>query len=110
MYAVGDNRNASRINQAERQDVFSRRRARTDNLRGLPKTAQRVFRHSSKRQGPPFSTRLEDAAERVQVMASHNGSLRRQLMDQLRIARVHDVKDIELVTAAAQPARIIPKP
>src|SRR6516162_4286777 len=110
MYAVGDNRNASRIDQPERQNVFSRRRARTDDLRRFPETAQRVFRHGSKRQRPSFMAGLEDAAESVQIMARHNRSLRRQLMDQLRIARVHDVKYIELVTAAPQPARIIPKP
>src|SRR5439155_6732123 len=64
--------------------------------------------HGAKPSRPGIGFRLEDAAKRIQVVTEDAGALGRQRVNELAVAVIADVKQIELVAhVAAREARII---
>src|SRR5882724_2896744 len=78
--------------------------------RGLPEARQDPPRHATERPRPRLDFGLEHRSERVEIVARHDRSRRRQHVEQLRIAVVGDVEYVERVTPPRQRPRIVPHP
>ena len=59
--------------------------------------------------GPRLDLRIEDAAERVEIVARHDRPLRRQPVDQLGVAVIDDVKEVEAAAEAGDVPRVVPE-
>src|SRR5438105_1528520 len=83
-------------------------RAVKDNRRLLHPT-QDVSRHRPEPPRPMLRRRIEQATERIQIVAIHPSPLSRQRVDELRVAVIDDVKSIKPVSQRAHISRINPK-
>src|SRR5262245_8989956 len=62
---------------------------------GLTQAVQNSPRHRAKRDTARFALRLEDAAECIDVVTGDQRPRRRQLVHELSVAVIDDVKEIE---------------
>ena len=98
-----------RIDQAQLDDAPQRHKGAAEDHGCLLKTGQYPPRHGSKPRGPSFALRIEQTAERIQVVAIHPSAIRRQLMNQMRVAMVANVEAVEIPCTAAHKLGVIPK-
>ena len=78
--------------------------------RDLLQPAKDSRRHPAKWCRAPLRPGVEHAPERIEIVARDNGPFGRQLVREVRVAVVRDVKEISLVALPAQPARIVEQP
>src|SRR5262245_11827611 len=108
MNAVGHNDGALTRNQGCRDELITR---------GLADTQDSPRRSHARQQAPAERTcekrasdgPVERAVERVQIVARDERPLRRKMQDQMRVAMVRDVEEIEGSAAGAQPVRVVPE-
>ena len=67
-----------------------------DHVSRFLEPAENSVRHGAKPARARLALGLQHAAESIQIVAGHHGFTRRQVMDQLRIAMVYQMKQIEL--------------
>src|SRR5205085_4171702 len=81
----------------------------TGDARGAAETSHNPPGHLLEKRRATLCLAVQQTSESIQIMASDDGSFRRQLMNQLRVAVVYDMEEIKLRATAAQEARVIPE-
>ena len=76
----------------------------------LLQPVQDVARHRAEHRRPRLELRVEHAAERVEIVARDDRPAGRQPVDELRVAVVDDVKQIEAAGKAGHEPRVVPEP
>ena len=67
-------------------------------------------RHHLERRGARLVVRTEERAERVEIVAGDDGSVRRQPVDQLGVAVIDNVEHVEILREPTDMPRVIPQP
>ena len=95
MHPVRNHRDAAGRVQTEPQDFISSGRADRNHVRRLPEPTENSFRHGPKPTRARFAFGLKHATEGVEIVTRDHGSAGRQIVDQLRVAVVYQMKQIE---------------
>ena len=82
--------------QPKTENLVARCHAVRHHVRRFSESAENAFRHGAKPTRARLALRLQHANERIQIVAGDHGSVRRQVMDQLGIAMIDQMKQIEL--------------
>jgi hypothetical protein len=93
--------------EALRNDLVSDGVAVTDDARGGCETGKDVARHSTKQCGARLGSGIQKTAKRVEVVAGNDCPAGGQMVYQLAVAVIKNVKEIEPVANVAQMARIV---
>jgi hypothetical protein len=93
-----------------RQQLIARSHAVAGNKRRLLKPAERAPHHRFEEKRPRLLLRIQQTLKRIQVMTTDDCPLRRQLMQQLSITVIDQMKEIEVIPNLSRHPRIIPEP
>ena len=107
MHAVGNYHETVGRNHRVGDERVARGDAVAANARRLAHPGEGPPRHHAKRQRAPLGAGSEQATERVEVVAGHDGARARKLVHEMSVAVVDDVEDVEAAAQAPQRARVI---
>ena len=77
---------------------------------GLTEAAEDSPRHRTKRPRAVLDVRLQQAPERIEIVARDDASIGRQMMNQMTVAVIDDMKNIEARSVARDPSRVSHEP
>src|SRR5207248_967497 len=85
------------------------RLAHTDHERGLSQARQDAAGHFAKQYRSFIRSRVDQASEGVEVVASDDHAAMRQVVSEMRVAMIDYVEDVALLRTPAQVARVVEK-
>jgi hypothetical protein len=92
------------------QQLIARSHAIASNKRSFLKPAKRPPHHRFEEKGPRLLLRIQQTLKSVQIMTSNDCPFRRQLMQQLPITMIDQMKQIKVIADPSHHPRIIPEP
>jgi hypothetical protein len=107
MNAIRDNNRSLRRDQLVSQQFVTRSIAYADHARRLAKTTHDASGHAPEQKRAALRLVLKETPESIHIMTGDNGSLSREFVNQMSVAVIYNVKEIELRATAAKEARVI---
>src|SRR5205085_4465449 len=109
MDAVVDHDGALRFDQAVRQQLCARGLTVAGHTRRAFEARENLLRYRTEEERTTRLRAVQETLKSVQVMTGDDRSFRRQLMDELSVAVIYDVKEIELRASGRNYARVVAK-
>jgi hypothetical protein len=107
--SIRNHMSAIRIDEVETQKLIIRRVTVRYYMRRLPETVDQALRHRSKQHTSGFSGGFENGPERVNVVAGDQSAACGNVMREVAIAVVNDVKEIKFLRNPPERQRIFNK-
>ena len=110
MHSVGHHFQALAGNKAAPDNIVASCAANAVHSGGLTEASEDSPRHRTKRPRTMLNVRLQKTLERIEIVTGDDASIGRQMMNQMTIAVIDNMKNIEARSIARDPSRVNREP